>query len=100
MNIIIPMAGIGSRLRPITPTTPKPLIKLAGKMIIDRIIGELYDNLQLEKKENTHKIGFILNQKTPIIEEYLKKGLSETIGKNILFLSKNRTRNGTRNILR
>ena len=33
MNVIIPMAGIGSRLRPITPTTPKPLISLAGKQL-------------------------------------------------------------------
>ena len=37
MNVIIPMAGIGSRLRPITPITPKPLISLVGKTIIYRI---------------------------------------------------------------
>ena len=42
MNVIIPMAGIGSRLRPITPITPKPLISLVGKTIIYRIIAELY----------------------------------------------------------
>ena len=38
MNIIIPMAGRGTRLRPHTLTTPKPLIKLAGKTIVQRLL--------------------------------------------------------------
>ena len=31
MNLIIPMAGRGSRLRPHTLTVPKPLVHVAGK---------------------------------------------------------------------
>ena len=49
MNVIIPMAGTGSRLRPITPTTPKPLIELSGKTIIYRIINELTTYTELKK---------------------------------------------------
>ena len=45
MNIIIPMAGRGTRLRPHTLTTPKPLIKIAGKTIVQRLVEEISASL-------------------------------------------------------
>lgn len=41
MNILIPMAGRGTRLRPHTLTVPKPLIPVAGKPIIQRLVEDL-----------------------------------------------------------
>ena len=41
MKIIIPMAGRGTRLRPHTLTTPKPLIPIAGKPIVQRLVEDL-----------------------------------------------------------
>ena len=41
MNIVIPMAGRGTRLRPHTLTVPKPLIHIAGKPIIQRLVEDL-----------------------------------------------------------
>ncbi|MBX3102373.1 MAG: NTP transferase domain-containing protein [Bacteroidetes bacterium] len=41
MNIIIPMAGRGSRLRPHTLTTPKPLLPIAGKPIVQRLVEDM-----------------------------------------------------------
>ncbi len=41
MKIIIPMAGRGSRLRPHTLTVPKPLIAVAGKPIVQRLVEDL-----------------------------------------------------------
>jgi glucose-1-phosphate thymidylyltransferase len=41
MKIILPMAGIGKRMRPHTYSTPKPLIPVAGKPIIQWLIEEL-----------------------------------------------------------
>ncbi len=41
MKIIVPMAGRGSRLRPHTLTTPKPLIPIAGKPIVHRLVEDI-----------------------------------------------------------
>ena len=57
MNIIIPMAGLGKRLRPHTLTVPKPLLPIAGKPIVHRL-GEDIAKVCSEKIEN---IGFIIH---------------------------------------
>jgi glucose-1-phosphate thymidylyltransferase len=41
MKIIIPMAGKGKRMRPHTLTVPKPLIKVAGKPIVQRLVEDI-----------------------------------------------------------
>ncbi len=41
MNIIIPMAGMGKRMRPHTLTIPKPLIPVAGKPIVQRLVEDI-----------------------------------------------------------
>ncbi len=41
MNIIIPMAGMGKRMRPHTLTTPKPLVPIAGKPMVHRIVEDI-----------------------------------------------------------
>lgn len=56
MNIIIPMAGRGSRLRPHTLTVPKPLVPVAGKPIVQRLVEDLMDMTDKE----VENIGFII----------------------------------------
>jgi glucose-1-phosphate thymidylyltransferase len=41
MKIIVPMAGMGKRLRPHTLTTPKPLLPIAGKPIVQRLVEDI-----------------------------------------------------------
>jgi glucose-1-phosphate thymidylyltransferase len=41
MKIIVPMAGMGKRMRPHTLTVPKPLIPVGGKPIVQKIIEDL-----------------------------------------------------------
>ena len=41
MQIIIPMAGKGKRMRPHTLTTAKPLIHVAGKPIVQRLVEDI-----------------------------------------------------------
>ncbi len=56
MKIIVPMAGRGSRLRPHTLTIPKPLIPVAGKPIVHRLVSDIAKVLGEEIEE----IAFIL----------------------------------------
>jgi len=56
MNIIIPMAGLGTRLRPHTINTPKPLIPVAGKSIAERLVKEIVKVV----KQPIDKISFII----------------------------------------
>jgi glucose-1-phosphate thymidylyltransferase len=41
MRIIIPMAGMGKRMRPHTLTVPKPLVPIAGKPIVQRLVEDI-----------------------------------------------------------
>ncbi len=75
MNIIIPMAGKGTRLRPHTLTVPKPLIPVAGKPIIQRLVEDLanaYDG-------PIDEIAFIIGDFGPEIERELI-GIAEGLG--------------------
>jgi len=38
---IVPVAGAGSRLRPLTDRTPKALLMVAGKPILTHILDQL-----------------------------------------------------------
>lgn len=58
MNIIIPMAGMGKRLRPHTLTTPKPLIPIAGKPIVYWLVHDI-EEVCVEKVEH---IGFVIGR--------------------------------------
>ncbi|USD26694.1 sugar phosphate nucleotidyltransferase [Flagellimonas marinaquae] len=56
MKIIVPMAGRGSRLRPHTLTVPKPLIPVAGKPIVHRLVTDIAKVLG----EPIDEVAFIL----------------------------------------
>lgn len=60
-------AGRGERMRPLTDTIPKPLVKIKGKSIIDYIIEKLDKITSIEKIIIN---GFYLNEQ---IEDHIKK---------------------------
>jgi len=41
MKVIMPVAGKGTRLRPHTHITPKPMLKIAGRPVIDYVMEDL-----------------------------------------------------------
>ncbi|MDC1373587.1 sugar phosphate nucleotidyltransferase [Polaribacter sp.] len=57
MKIIVPMAGIGSRLRPHTLTIPKPLTVIAGKPIVQRLVEDITAVVAQEIDEIAFIIG-------------------------------------------
>lgn len=57
MKIIVPMAGRGSRLRPHTLTVPKPLIPIAGKPIVHRLVEDIAGVLN----ESIDEIAYVIH---------------------------------------
>jgi glucose-1-phosphate thymidylyltransferase len=66
LKAIVPVAGIGTRLRPHTHTAPKVLLPVAGKPILGHILDEL---TRLGIEEAT----FIIGYKGDMIREYVQK---------------------------
>lgn len=65
MKAVIPLAGLGTRLRPQTYTRPKPLVNLAGKPLLGHILERL-EPLALEE------VIFITGYLGSQIEEYVR----------------------------
>jgi glucose-1-phosphate thymidylyltransferase len=57
MKIIVPMAGMGKRMRPHTLTVPKPLIPIAGKPIVQRLVEDIAKVSSEPVKEVAYVIG-------------------------------------------
>ncbi|MGK0406535.1 MAG: glucose-1-phosphate thymidylyltransferase [Roseivirga sp.] len=75
MKIIVPMAGRGSRLRPHTLTIPKPLIPIAGKPIVQRLVEDIVK----VAGQNIEEIAFIIGDFGEAVESHLK-GIAESLG--------------------
>jgi glucose-1-phosphate thymidylyltransferase len=76
MNIIIPMAGMGKRMRPHTLTTAKPLLPIAGKPIVQRLV----EDIVATSNEKVEEIAFII---APTFGKEVEKHLcqvAETLG--------------------
>ncbi len=78
MKIIVPMAGRGSRLRPHSLTVPKPLIPVAGKPIVHRLVADIANLLD----EPIEEIAFILGDPAFFGDDVVKslKALASQLG--------------------
>jgi glucose-1-phosphate thymidylyltransferase len=75
MKIIIPMAGMGKRMRPHTLTTPKPLIPIAGKPMVQRIVEDITKVCD----EKVDEIAFVVGRFGKEAENNLVK-VAESLG--------------------
>src|ERR1043165_4387118 len=66
MKVIIPLAGKGTRLRPHTHITPKPMIKIAGKPVIDYVMEDL------ERLGDVEQIIYITGHLKERVEQYVR----------------------------
>jgi glucose-1-phosphate thymidylyltransferase len=67
LKIVIPMAGLGTRMRPHTWSKPKPLIALAGRTVLDYVLEQFRT---LPEPKNSEYIFIIGPQGWPI-KDYL-----------------------------
>jgi len=82
MKIIVPMAGMGKRMRPHTLTVPKPLIPIAGKPIVHRLVEDIAKVLE----EPVEEIGFVIGRSFgEHVEESLKKIAASVGAKGRIF---------------
>jgi len=63
MKVIILAAGRGTRLKPITDITPKPLIKIRGKSILENLLEEVIPYVD--------EIILVVNYKKEVFKETL-----------------------------
>lgn len=75
MKIIVPMAGRGSRLRPHTLTVPKPLIPIAGKPIVQRLV----EDIAKVAGEEIEEVAFIIGDFGDEVEKSLLQ-IAERLG--------------------
>ncbi len=57
MRIIVPMAGMGKRMRPHTLTVPKPLIPVAGKPIVQHLVEDILSMCNQKVEEIAFVVG-------------------------------------------
>ncbi|MDB4909626.1 MAG: Nucleotidyl transferase [Gemmatimonadetes bacterium] len=67
MKVIIPLAGKGTRLRPHTHLTPKPMLKVAGKPVISYLLDDLKSLGGIEQ------IIYITGHLKEKVEEYARR---------------------------
>lgn len=70
MKVIIPLAGKGTRLRPHTYVTPKPLIRVGGKTVMSYILDDLKDL-------GVSEIVFITGHLKESVEAYMAREYPE-----------------------
>jgi len=66
INIFIPAAGLGERLRPITDYIPKPLLPILGKPVLQYVLEKV-------SVLPVNKIGINLHHKKELIEQWIKE---------------------------
>lgn len=92
LRIVIPMAGFGTRLRPLTWSRPKPLISMAGATVLDHML-KMFDTVpNLEAVEfvfilspgqeqliKTHMQKYHPRKKVHYLDQPQKKGQSDAL---------------------
>ncbi|MEN8376992.1 MAG: sugar phosphate nucleotidyltransferase [Gemmatimonadota bacterium] len=70
MKVVIPLAGKGTRLRPHTHVTPKPLLRVGGRPVMSYILDDL-------RTLGVSEIVFITGYLKDKIEDYVRTEYSE-----------------------
>jgi glucose-1-phosphate thymidylyltransferase len=62
LKVVIPMAGLGTRLRPHTWSKPKQLVSVAGKAVLDHVLDSLHTLPEPDNIELINIVGYLGDQ--------------------------------------
>jgi len=87
MQCVILAAGKGTRLRPLTEHTPKPLVRVAGKPLLDHIVAALPSSVDeiilvtgyLEEQIKTHCGEHFMGRKVTYIHQAVPEGTAKAL---------------------
>ena len=90
MKVIIPLAGKGTRLRPHTHTVPKPMLRVAGKPVMDYVMDDvrklgtvdevIYITGHLKHVVESHVRATYADMKPTFIEQRVQDGTAGAVG--------------------
>jgi glucose-1-phosphate thymidylyltransferase len=67
MKVIIPLAGKGTRLRPHTHVTPKPMLKVAGRPVMSYVMDDV------QRLGNVEQVVYITGHLKEKVEAYVRE---------------------------
>jgi dTDP-glucose pyrophosphorylase len=76
-NVVLMVGGLGTRLRPLTENTPKPMLNVGGKPILQTIVKGFVDS-------GFTNITMCLGYKSNVIQDYFQDG--DDFGANIGYI--------------
>jgi NDP-sugar pyrophosphorylase family protein len=76
-HVVLMVGGLGTRLRPLTENTPKPMLEVGGKPILETIVKRFVDS-------GFTNITMCLGYKSNVIQDYFRDGGS--FGANIDYI--------------
>ena len=66
-HVVLMVGGLGTRLRPLTENTPKPMLKVGGKPILETIVKRFVE-------DGFTNITMCLGYKSNVIQDYFRDG--------------------------
>lgn len=76
-NVVLMVGGLGTRLRPLTENTPKPMLNVGGQPILQTIVKGFVDS-------GFTNISMCLGYKSNVIQDYFQDG--SVFGANINYI--------------
>ena len=71
MKVIIPLAGKGTRLRPHTHVTPKPMLKVAGKPVMDYVLEDV------RRLGGVEQVVYVTGHLKDVVERHARQNFAD-----------------------